>query len=234
MAKPDHPNLVFVFPDQMGATWLGCYGNAWLHTPEIDRFAGEGLLFEQAYTASPVCTPFRGTLFTGRYPCQTGIVENGLRVPPCEVTLADRLNRSGYHTAYVGKWHLSGRPGGNRWVPPQERAGFQCFLGWESHHVDHWQGRIWEDDPDRVIHMQGHETDALTELACSTLAGLESPFCLFVAYQAPHPPCTPPPDLLQLYEGRSLTYRPNVTDTGAWYRRPEWGCDYGLRTFVDR
>jgi uncharacterized sulfatase len=103
MAKPDRPNLVFVFPDQMGATWLGCYGNAQVYTPEIDRFAGEGLLFERAYTASPVCTPFRGTLFTGRYPCQTGIVENGLRIPSCEVTLADRLNRGGYHTAYVGK-----------------------------------------------------------------------------------------------------------------------------------
>jgi arylsulfatase A-like enzyme len=234
MANTDLPNLVFVFPDQMGASWLGCYGNAQVDTPAIDRFAAEGLVFSRAYSASPVCTPFRGTLFTGRYPCQTGIVENGLRIPPREVTLAERFNEGGYHTAYVGKWHLSGRPGGNRWVPPRERAGFQRFLGWESHHVDHWQGRIWGDDPDRPILMQGHETDALTELACSTLDGLKSPFCLFVAYQAPHPPCTPPRELLQEYEGKPLTYRPNVTDTSLWYRRPEWGCDYGLRTFVDR
>jgi arylsulfatase A-like enzyme len=226
--------VVLIFPDQLGATWLGCYGHPDVRTPNVDRFAREGTTFERAYTASPICTPFRGTLFTGRYPCQTGITENGFRLPHAETTLAELFNRGGYHTAYVGKWHLSGPPGGNRWVPPEERAGFQTFLGWESHHVDHWSGRIWADDPDRAIPMPGHETDALTEIACDTLSKLERPFCLFVAYQAPHPPCTPPPDTLALYEHKELTYRANVTDRKLWYRRPAWGCDYNLRTFLDR
>ena len=114
MAGSDHPNLIFVFPDQLGATWLGCYGNPDVRTPNIDRFARQGILFERAYTASPVCTPFRGTLFTGRYPCQTGVVENGLHIPRSEVTLAERLKQGGYHTAYMGKWHLSGPPGVKR------------------------------------------------------------------------------------------------------------------------
>jgi arylsulfatase A-like enzyme len=230
----DRPNLLFVFPDQLGATWLGCYGHPDVHTPNIDRFAREGLVFDRAYTASPVCTPFRGTLFTGRYPCQTGVIENGLRIPHSEVTLAQRLNQGGYHTSYVGKWHLSGPPGGNRWVPPQERAGFQDFIGWESHHVNHWQGLIWEDDPQAPIHMPGHETDALTDLACERLAMLSQPFCLFVSYQAPHPPCTPPPEFLRLYKDRELGLRPNVADRHLWYRRPEWNCDYSLRAFVER
>ena len=228
------PNLIFCLPDQLGAAWLGCYGNPDVHTPNIDRLAREGILFEQAYTASPVCTPYRGTLFTGRYPCQTGVVENGLHIPRSETVLAELFNRGGYHTAYVGKWHLSGPPGSNRWVPPGARAGFQSFLGWESHHVDHWQGLIWEDDPDRPIRMPGHETDALTDMACDRLAGLSEPFCLFVAYQSPHPPCTPPPEYLDLPTREDLAYRPNVTDRNAWYRRPEWDADYDLRTFVDR
>jgi len=234
MTKLDRPNLLFVFPDQLGATWLGCYGNPDVRTPHIDRFARKGLLFEQAYTASPVCTPFRGTLFTGRYPCQTGVVENGLHIPDSEVTLAELFNRGGYHTTYVGKWHLSGPPGSNRWVPPQARAGFQEFLGWESHHVDHWKGLIWDDDPGHPIHMPGHETDALTDMACHVLEKLRSPFCLFVAYQSPHPPCSPPSDFLAMYQEKEPSFRPNVIDKGAWYRRPVWDCDYGLRTFMER
>ena len=228
------PNVIFIFPDQLGAVWLGCYGNPDVQTPNIDRFARESILFEQAYTASPVCTPFRGTLFTGRYPCQTGVVENGLHIPHSEVTLAECLNRGGYHTAYVGKWHLSGPPGGNRWVPLQGRAGFQEFLGWESHHVDHWAGLIWENDPNRPIRMPGHETDALTDMACQKLERLQPPFCLFLSYQAPHPPCSPPAEFLAMYRGKEPSWRPNVTNVNAWYRRPEWDCDYGLRTFVER
>lgn len=234
LGRREQPNVLFVFPDQMGATWLGCYGHRDVRTPHIDRFAAQGLLFERAYTATPICTPFRATLFTGRYPCQTGVVENGLRIPHSETTLAELYNRGGYHTAYAGKWHLSGPPGGNRWVPHAERAGFQTFLGWESHHVDHWAGLIWGDDPEDALPMPGHETDALTDLACQVLEGLEPPFCLFVAYQAPHPPCTPPDEFLDLYQGRALATRPNVADPQAWYRRPEWGCDYGRRTFLDR
>lgn len=234
MAQTERPNLIFCFPDQLGAAWLGCYGNTGMQTPHIDRFAGEGLLFERAYTASPVCTPFRGTLFTGRYPCQTGITENGYRIPPSEIPLAEHFNREGYHTAYVGKWHLSGPPGGNRWIPPQERAGFRTFVGWESHHVDHWQGKIWRDQPDQPLPMPGHETDALTDIACQVMEELEPPFCLFVAYQAPHPPCAPPPEFLSLYEGREPPLRPNVTDPDLWYYRPEWNADYDRRTFVER
>jgi arylsulfatase A-like enzyme len=234
MAVQERPNVILVFPDQMGATWLGCYGHPDVRTPNIDRFAGEGLLFERAYTATPICTPFRSTLLTGRYPCQTGVVENGQRIPHSEVTLAELFNRGGYHTAYIGKWHLSGPPGGNRWVPHAERAGFETFIGWESHHVDHWAGLIWGDDPVHPISMPGHETDALTDVACDVLGSLEPPFCLFVAYQAPHPPCTPPVELLDLYQGQHLATRPNVTNPQAWYRRPEWGCDYGMRTFVER
>jgi arylsulfatase A-like enzyme len=227
------PNLIFVLPDQWRATVLGCYGNPDVQTPNLDRLAEESVVFDRAYTASPVCTPFRGTLFTGRYPTQTGVTKNGYRIPHEEVTLAELFNRGGYHTAYVGKWHLSGPPGGNRWVPPQERAGFETFVGWESHHVDHWDGRIWADDPDHPLPMPGHETDALTDIALDVLGDLEPPFCLFIAYQAPHPPCAPPPMFQDLYRDQPIHHRPNV-DQDVGYDRPEWDADYDLRTFVER
>lgn len=235
---PDNPNIIFVFPDQLGAEVLNCYGNEDVISPNINKFVEEGLLFERAYTASPVCTPFRGTLFTGRYPSQTGVKGKGMRLPHSELTLPELFGQGGYLTSYLGKWHLSGQPGGNRPIPAEERAGFEDFIAWESHHVDHWQGLIFADgnqdlegfntircssdgsdlnvdnlDSNTVnssnddnyikIKMEGHETDGLTELVCHKLNEIkDEQFCLFVSYQAPHPPSTLPEEYLNLYKER--------------------------------
>jgi arylsulfatase A-like enzyme len=96
-----HPNLLFIFPDQLGACYMGCYGHPQVRTPNLDRLAGESVQFSSAYTACPLCTPFRGTLFTGRYPVQTGIFRNSQRIPEGETTLADLFNRAGYATCYT-------------------------------------------------------------------------------------------------------------------------------------
>ena len=119
------------------------YGNSIVQTPHLSEFAEQSTIVDRAITTSPVCTPYRGCLLTGRYPSQTGVLENGQAFPDDETSLADRLNDGGYATHYLGKWHLSGAPQENRWVPPVARAGFQHFIGWESHHVNHFQGRIW-------------------------------------------------------------------------------------------
>lgn len=270
----ENPNVIFIFPDQLGAEVLNCYGNKDVHSPNIDKFAEEGLLFERAYTACPLCTPFRGTVFTGRYPSQTGVTENGLRIPQSEVTVAELFNQAGYLTSYLGKWHLSGQPGGNRPVPPAERAGFQDFTGWESHHVDHWQGLIFTDidsgftnkftdsisainndsttvndyvningcsingdnkDTYIKIEMEGHETDALTDMVCTKLEEIkDQQFCFFVSYQSPHPPCSPPEKYLDIYRDKDLTYRDNVPEDKPWYSMPHWDCDYDLDTFIRR
>ena len=229
------PNLLFVFPDQLGARWMGCYRNPIVQTPVLDAFAQENCCFTQAYTNSPICTPYRGCLFTGRYPCQTGVTENGHALPAQETMLADCLNDAGYHTSYVGKWHLSGAPHCNRWVPPAQRGGFQEFVGWESHHVDHYVGRIWEDDPNSPFIMLGHETDALTDIAIERLerAGRRQPFAMFVAYQAPHPPCTPPDEYAQQYQGRDLCLDPS-SDRSAWFSNSAWQANYDLHTFRER
>ena len=183
------PNILFVFPDQLSARWLGCYGNPVVHSPNLDRFSEESVLFRNAYTNCPLCTPYRGSLLTGRYPGQTGVSKNGMALPPEAETIVSLLNDASYNTYYVGKWHLAGAPQADRWVPPDKRGGFQNFIGWESHHVDHFQGRIWEDDPEIPIVMEGHETDALTSIVCDRLENVvEDPFCMFVSYQAPHPP----------------------------------------------
>ena len=227
------PNILFVLVDQLGARWLPTYGHQTVQTPELDSFAAESTVFERAITTSPVCTPYRGCLLSGRYPSQTGVLQNGQAYPAEVQSLAHHLNDAGYATHYVGKWHLSGAPQENRWVPPEKRAGFQHFVGWESHHVDHNAGLIWRDDPDKPIEMPDHETDALTDIAIQQLSKAaqgDKPFFMMVAYQAPHPPCSPPVQYRALYESPELLSEPNA-DSSAWYHRPHWNADYDVETF---
>jgi len=209
------------------------YGNTVVNAPNLERFAEQSTVFSHTLTTSPVCTPYRGCLLTGRYPSQTGVLENGQALPDDAITFAHLLNDAGYDTHYVGKWHLSGDPQQNRWVPPDKRGGFQHFIGWESHHVDHYAGLIWADNPDEALQMDGHETDGLTELAIKQLhlaSKSDNPFCMVVSYQAPHPPCSPPEEYLTYYQDAGLLLEPTA-DKSAYYNRPEWNADYDVETF---
>ena len=230
---PSKPNIVFVLADQLGARWLPLHGHPLVSAPQLDSFARESAVFDRAITTSPVCTPYRGCLLSGLYPTQTGVLENGQAYPAGLPSIADRLNELGYATHYIGKWHLSGAPQANHWVPPARRAGFQNFIGWESHHVDHHAGLIWRDDPDCAAVMPGHETDALTDIALEQLrdcAQEDDPFFLMISYQAPHPPCSPPPKYLAPYEDQDLPLEPNA-DASAWFKHEAWKADYDVQRF---
>ena len=230
------PNILFVLADQLGARWLPTHGHPVVSTPNLDNVAEESTVFERAISTSPVCTPYRGCLLSGLYPSQTGINENGLAFPVTLPSLADYLHECGYATSYIGKWHLSGAPQQNRRVPPAARAGFQRFIGWESHHVDHWSGLIWSDDAAQPIEMPGHETDALTDIAIQELrllARQDAPFFLLVSYQAPHPPCSPPNEFMSLYADGDLLSEPNA-ERSAWYAQPAWNADYAVGEFRQR
>lgn len=129
------PNIVLIMADDLGWKDLHCYGNDKLDTPNIDRLAEQGLLFTDAYSASPVCTPTRAALMTGESPARLNITNHAgghplnfqkpgtdlitpvwLRHLPLErVTLAEQLKGAGYATGFVGKWHLS-----NRYRSPSE------------------------------------------------------------------------------------------------------------------
>ncbi|MBS3761781.1 MAG: sulfatase [Planctomycetes bacterium] len=230
------PNLLFVFADQLGAAYMGCYGHPQVQTPNLDRLAGQSVFFRNAYTATPLCTPFRGTLFTGRYPVQTGIWRNSYRIPGSETTLAELFNEAGYATSYVGKWHLAGPPR-KTWVPPIERGGFQDFIGWDCGHVRHINQEYFDGDDPEILKMSGHETDAMTDIARERLrrcAEGDKPFCMFVSYQAPHPFCEPPDEYLDLYRDRSLSYRPTVDHDARFTGYGEESAEMPVREWTER
>ncbi|XP_056622944.1 arylsulfatase A [Triplophysa dalaica] len=126
------PNFVLIFADDLGYGDLGCFGHPSSLTPNLDRLAANGLRFTDFYVTSPVCSPSRAALLTGRYQTRSGIYPGVLYpssrggLPLNETTIAEVLKSKGYSTAMVGKWHLG--VGANGTYLPT-RQGFDNYLG---------------------------------------------------------------------------------------------------------
>jgi arylsulfatase A-like enzyme len=137
-AAATRPNIVLILADDLGFGDLGCYGQQKIRTPNIDRLAKEGMLFRQAYSGSTVCAPSRCTLMTGMHTGHShvrGNMPKGGELPlrPQDTTVAELLQRSGYHTGLFGKWGL-GRLGSSGYPL---RKGFDEFFGFFSQTAAH-------------------------------------------------------------------------------------------------
>jgi phosphoglycerol transferase MdoB-like AlkP superfamily enzyme len=131
--KTEHPNVIFILTDQWRASALGYGGNEIVQTPQLDKFASSALNFKNTVSVLPVCTPYRASLMTGRYPTSTGMFINDLYLPSEELCMAEIFKDAGYQTAYLGKWHLDGH-GRLKNVIPERRQGFDFWKGLECSH----------------------------------------------------------------------------------------------------
>jgi arylsulfatase len=105
--KENKPNILWICTDSQRFDTLGCYGNPYVKTPNIDKLAGEGVLFENAFAQNPLCTPSRGCFLTGRYPVTMGLRQNGQNIKPTEKLVTKLLAEAGYVCGLSGKLHLS-------------------------------------------------------------------------------------------------------------------------------
>jgi arylsulfatase A-like enzyme len=236
--EPQRPNIVVILADDLGAVDLGCYGADLHETPRLDSLAKESVLFRQAYSAAPVCSPTRAALMTGKHPARLGITiwsegsldgpknrkllqaESNHDLPLAEITLAERLHDAGYATALVGKWHLGDADhapetqgfdlniGGTRWGAPQ--TFFWPYRG---------SGRFGQDFryvPGMPLGKPGdYLTDTLTDTAIGFIdsAG-ERPFFLLLAHHAPHTPIEAPTKLVDHFQAK---LRPEMKHQNAGY-----------------
>jgi arylsulfatase A-like enzyme len=189
------PNFVLLLADDLGYGDLSCYGSKEIRTPNLDEMAKEGAKLDDFY-AFPTCTPSRAALLTGRYPLRSGLTRvlaphEHFGLPDTEVTLGQALERCGYATACIGKWHLGDMP---RYAP--NRHGFEYFYGLHYSNdmtlpiVDWPPVRLYRNE--QVIESPVHQntlTQRYTDEAIRFVdRSKNKPFFLYLPYTMPHIP----------------------------------------------
>ena len=211
--QDSRPNILVFITDDQGYGDLSCMGATDFRTPNLDRLAADGVRFTSWYSNSPVCSPARASLLTGRYPGNAGVrsILAGHRtatgLPSITPTIADVLKKEGYQTAMFGKWHL-GLAEGSR----PEAQGFDTWFGFMAGCVDYFSHIFYwgmnrggpGNDPTHDLWDEGEEsweyngeyfTELMTRKAVEYIreaAQEDAPFFTYVAYNAPHYPMHAP------------------------------------------
>lgn len=206
------PNIVFILTDDLGYTDLGCYGNPFNQTPHIDALAEQGMRFSQAYVASPICSPSRAAIMTGKHPARLHLTNFlvGERTDPAspllpakwatgglpssEVTMAEIMKQEGYATGMVGKWHLGGK---QDQIPTSQGFDYDRViakngLDYYNYSITSKNKTVFEDKGTAYL------TDKLTDFAVDFIdQNQDKPFFLYMAYSAPHVLIVPRGDKLK-------------------------------------
>jgi N-acetylglucosamine-6-sulfatase len=184
-APPRPPNLVVILADDLRADALEAPFQSFAQTPALDRLAAEGARFDRSFVVTPLCEPSRATLLTGLYTHRTRVSANRVakdREPPPELAL--RLQRAGYQTAFLGKYHVGNhcrpRDGFDRFACTIGRHGQSAYYGTRLHQVS------------GVRELDGHVTQELAAVAAEWIGEMRTrPFFLLLSLKSPHAPTTP-------------------------------------------
>jgi len=212
MAQESKPNFVIIYTDDHGYGDLGCFGSKDVLTPNLDALAKNGVRFTNWYSNSPVCSPSRASLLTGKYPQRAGIprILGGKRGTPGlkdQITLAQALKPLGYRTGIFGKWHLGvGREHGPNAHGFDEFFGFMAGCVDYYSHIFYWgQGGgvnpvhdLWHNEQE-VWSNGRYLTELITEKAVEFVKKVDEPFFLYVPYNAPHYPMHAPQKYLDRF-----------------------------------
>ena len=204
--KITRPNIVFILADDLGWSDIRAYGNEAHLTPNLDALARGGLRFTNAYAASPVCSPTRASILSGKYPARNNLTDwlgsfsstrAARQLALKEVTIAEALKQAGYATGLVGKWHLGG---------PGDAPGSRASTWWSGHRAEAWSGNSYYL-PNRVDLPRAGKGEYLTDhLTYEGLRFIEAnkdrPFFLYQSYYAVHKPIEGRRDLVAKHRAR--------------------------------
>jgi arylsulfatase A-like enzyme len=211
---PTQPNLLFVFSDEHRACSLAGEPYCDVQTVHLGRLAREGISFRNCISNYPLCSPYRAMLLSGRWPFQTGVVDNAIALRDDEFSLGEAFRRAGYRTGYIGKWHLSAHSGDREFIPRgPARHGFEDWQVWSTTNRRHFD-RAFTFDPEtgEKIRPRGYSATLMTDAALSFIGShADKPWMLVLSWGPPHPPFEDaPPETLRLYDPDTLQFRPNV------------------------
>jgi N-acetylglucosamine-6-sulfatase len=212
------PNVIVIVVDDLRWDELGIAGHSYLETPHIDRLAREGAWLANAFHAVPLCSPNRASILTGQYPSRHGIIDNVARNRMSHrlETFPRALQREGYETGFLGKWHMGNDP------TPRPGFDFWAAIPGQGRSVD---PELYEDG--RIHTVEGYITDVLTDRAVAFIErDRAGPFFLYIGHKAIHPDArqlddgsvdlsvprgyVPAPRHLGRYEEKVLPRRANV------------------------
>lgn len=187
--KDTRPNILFIMSDDHAYQAIGAYGSKMNKTPNLDRIAKEGMKFEYCFVTNSICGPCRAVILTGKYSHLNGFFRNGNRFDGSQQTVAKILQKNGYQTAVVGKWHLSSDP-----------TGF-----------DYWKVLIGQGPyynpplktKDGIERNVGYTTEVITDKALDFLKNHrdpKKPFFMMYQHKAPHRAWEPGPKYLNNYD----------------------------------
>ncbi len=207
-AEQKRHNILFIFSDDHAAQALSCYGSNRNETPNLDRIAKEGMLFENCFCTNSICGPSRAVIQTGKHSHLNGFYRNGNKFDGNQQTFPKLLQKVGYQTAVIGKWHL-----GTHQVP----QGFdysEVLIGQGPYYNPPMRKSV-DGGPATVEKHVGYTTDIIADLTLEWLKNGRDdskPFMLMCQHKAPHRNWQPGPDHLTLYDDMEMPEPPTLFD----------------------
>jgi len=209
-------NLIFILVDDHRWDMMSAMGHPWLKTPHLDRLAGNGVSFDNAFVTTSLCSPSRASILTSQYMHAHGVRDNFSPLDSSIPIFPGELRRAGYRTGFVGKWHMGG-------ASDEARPGFDHWVSFRG------QGDFF--DPTLNVNgdrrkAAGYTTDILTEEATRFLRAAgraKEPYCLYLSHKAVHHDFQPAPRHRDLYSTADVPYPPSMAFREEHYEQwPEW------------
>ena len=198
--KKVRPNIIFIMSDDHAERAISCYNDSLIQTPNIDRIASEGVRFQNSFVTNSICGPSRATLLTGKYSHLNGMLDHSCTFDGSQLTFPKLLQKAGYHTSIVGKWHLKTEP-----------------TGFDYWNILKGQGQYYNpefnENGEKKTHI-GYATDIITDQAIETLDKLDksNPFCMLIHHKAPHRNWMPNLKHLDAYTDQEIPLPANFHD----------------------